>query len=55
MLNKGNFLVWRAQIEPYLRGHNLYGFVYGIDTPPYPNTSIISDGSLTIATNLDIL
>jgi len=54
-LNKGNILVWHAQIVPYLQGHDLYGFVDYTNSPPNPNTSTATDGSLTITTNLDTL
>ncbi|KAF5462341.1 hypothetical protein F2P56_018359 [Juglans regia] len=33
-LTKDNYLLWKAQIEPYLRGQRLFGFVDGSITQP---------------------
>ena len=33
-LNKDNYLLWKAQIMPYLHGQQLFGFVDGSVTPP---------------------
>jgi len=54
-LTKTNFLFWEHQIETYLQGHYLYGFVDGTKTPPYPDTSTSADGSLTISNDLVML
>jgi hypothetical protein len=50
-LKKRNFLVWRTQVEPFLLGHDLYGFIDGTNSSPKPDTSTSPDGSLTISTN----
>jgi hypothetical protein len=50
-LTQTNFLVWHHQIETYLHGHDLYGFVDGTKTPPHPYSSTSADGSLTISTD----
>jgi hypothetical protein len=50
-LTQTNYLIWHHQLETYLLGHDLYGFVDGTKTPPLPQTSTSADGSLTISTD----
>ena len=33
-LNCDNFLLWKAQIIPYMRGQRVFGFLDGTITPP---------------------
>ena len=33
-LTRDNYLLWKAQIVPYLKGNHLFGFVDGTRTPP---------------------
>lgn len=33
-LNRDNFLLWKAQIIPYMRGQRIFGFLDGTTTPP---------------------
>jgi hypothetical protein len=33
-LTRDNYLLWKAQIVPYLKGQNLFGFIDGTQTPP---------------------
>jgi len=35
-LTKDNYLFWKTQIVPYLRGQRLFGFVDGIISSPSP-------------------
>ena len=45
-LNQHNFLLWRSQIVPILKGHALYGFVTGeTSSPPSTIQSINESGS----------
>ena len=44
-LSNDNFLLWKAQLTPFLRGQNLFGYVDGSIPPPprfYHTTSIDS-------------
>uniref|UniRef100_A0A2N9IMK5 Reverse transcriptase Ty1/copia-type domain-containing protein n=1 Tax=Fagus sylvatica TaxID=28930 RepID=A0A2N9IMK5_FAGSY len=44
-LNRDNYLLWKAQIVPYLRGQHLYGFIDG--TNPAPPSSVTASTSDT--------
>uniref|UniRef100_A0A2N9GP72 Reverse transcriptase Ty1/copia-type domain-containing protein n=1 Tax=Fagus sylvatica TaxID=28930 RepID=A0A2N9GP72_FAGSY len=46
-LNRDNYLLWKAQIVPYLRGQHLYGFIDG--TNPAPPSSVTASTSDTTA------
>jgi hypothetical protein len=46
-LNRDNYLLWKAQIVPYLRGQHLYGFIDG--TKPAPSSSVTAHTSDTAA------
>jgi hypothetical protein len=54
-LNKSNFLTWHGLVKPFLRGHDLYGFIDGTNTPPSPLVISSPDGALTFSTDLDTL
>uniref|UniRef100_A0A2N9HX01 Reverse transcriptase Ty1/copia-type domain-containing protein n=1 Tax=Fagus sylvatica TaxID=28930 RepID=A0A2N9HX01_FAGSY len=50
-LTRDNYLLWRAQIVPYLRGQHLYGFLDGSTVAPLPTISLVTDGLTTTAPN----
>ncbi len=50
-LTRDNYLLWRAQIVPYLRGQHLYGFLDGSTVAPLPTISLVIDVVTTIAPN----
>jgi hypothetical protein len=52
-LNKENYLTWRGLVEPFLKGHDLHGFIDGTNTPPSPQVSTSPNGTLTVSTNPD--
>jgi hypothetical protein len=54
-LTQNNYLVWHHQLQTFLQGHDLYGFVDGTYKPPYPHTSTTIDGSLRISTDPETL
>jgi hypothetical protein len=54
-LNKGNFMTWRGLVEPFLHGHDLYGFIDGTNTPPSTKVSTSPGGTLTVSTDPDTI
>ncbi|KAJ0049548.1 hypothetical protein Pint_17046 [Pistacia integerrima] len=46
-LTKDNYLLWKTQIVPYLRGQRLFGFVDGTISPPPPPPTIPNLGADT--------
>ena len=49
-LNHDNFLLWKAQLIPYFRGQDLFGYIDGsIPKPPkiisvtHPKNSVVSE------------
>jgi hypothetical protein len=54
-LHKDNFMSWRGLVEPFLKGHDLYGFIDGTNTPPSPQVSTSPNGTLTVSTDPDTL
>jgi hypothetical protein len=51
-LNRGNYLTWKAQMVPYLRGHQVFGYIDGTTLPPtqtIPNNSPSPDMPDTVA------
>jgi hypothetical protein len=54
-LHKDNFMRWRGLVEPFLKGHDLYGFIDGTNTPPSPQVSTSPNGTLTVSTDPDTL
>jgi hypothetical protein len=46
-LNRDNYLLWKAQIVPYLQGQHLYGFID--ETKPAPPSSVAAHTSDTAA------
>ncbi|KAA8540924.1 hypothetical protein F0562_024938 [Nyssa sinensis] len=52
-LTKDNYLLWKTQVAPYLRGQRLFGFVDGSNPPPpitipNPETATSSDTTAEI-------
>jgi hypothetical protein len=47
-LTKDNYLLWKTQIVPYLRGQRLFGFVDG--TISHPSPTMPSPASVTSQT-----
>jgi hypothetical protein len=54
-LTQNNYLVWHHQLQTFLQGHDLYGFVDGTNKPPHPHTSTTIDGSLHISNDPETL
>jgi hypothetical protein len=47
-LTRDNFLLWKAQIVPYLKGQKVFGYVDGTISMPPQSIPAFSDGSITI-------
>uniref|UniRef100_A0A2N9GPU0 Integrase catalytic domain-containing protein n=1 Tax=Fagus sylvatica TaxID=28930 RepID=A0A2N9GPU0_FAGSY len=47
-LTHDNFLLWKAQIVPYLKGQKVFGYVDGTISMPPQSIPASSDGSITI-------
>lgn len=54
-LNKDNFLLWKAQIVPYLRGQKVFGFLDGTIMPPPPTLAQSTDTTTGPTDNPDYL
>jgi hypothetical protein len=54
-LNKSNFMTWRGLVEPFLHGHDLYGFIDGTNTPSSTKVSTSPGGTLTVSTDPDTI
>uniref|UniRef100_A0A2N9ID99 Reverse transcriptase Ty1/copia-type domain-containing protein n=1 Tax=Fagus sylvatica TaxID=28930 RepID=A0A2N9ID99_FAGSY len=50
-LTRENYLLWKAQVVPYLRGQHLFQFVDGSSTIPQPIITASSDGGSTTLIN----
>jgi hypothetical protein len=48
-----NYLLWKAQIVPYLRGQHLFGFLDGSRPVPLQSLTITTDGTLKLQPNPD--
>jgi hypothetical protein len=44
-LNRDNYLLWKAQIIPYLKGQHLFGFIDGTQPTPPKFLPLTSDAS----------
>uniref|UniRef100_A0A2N9J0L5 Retrotransposon Copia-like N-terminal domain-containing protein n=1 Tax=Fagus sylvatica TaxID=28930 RepID=A0A2N9J0L5_FAGSY len=52
-LNRDNYLLWKAQLIPYLRGQHLLGYVDGTTPPPPQMISQTSEsGETSLLPNL---
>ena len=47
-LTKDNYLLWKAQIVPYLKGQKVFGYVDGTVLMPPQTILASSDGTITI-------
>jgi hypothetical protein len=54
-LHKENYMSWRGLAEPFLKGHDLYGFLDGTKIPPSPLVSTSPTGTVTTSTDPDTL
>ena len=55
-LTRDNYLLWKAQIVPYIKGFHLYGFLDGTKpAPPQSIPSQSSNGAAIVTTNLEFL
>uniref|UniRef100_A0A2N9HPM9 Retrotransposon Copia-like N-terminal domain-containing protein n=1 Tax=Fagus sylvatica TaxID=28930 RepID=A0A2N9HPM9_FAGSY len=52
-LNCDNYLLWKAQIVPYLRGQHLYGFIDGTKPAPPPFLAVQASSTTAILPNLE--
>jgi hypothetical protein len=50
-LTRENYLLWKAQVVPYLRGQHLFQFVDGSSTIPQPIITASSNGASTTLIN----
>jgi hypothetical protein len=50
-LNRDNYLLWKAQIVPYLRGQHLYGFIDGTKPAPPPTLAVTASETTTVIPN----
>jgi hypothetical protein len=52
-LTKSNFLLWRAQLLPFLRSAKLLGYLDGSLSPPAQQIASTSDNGITMVSNPD--
>ena len=52
-LTRDNYLLWKAQIVPYLEGQHLYGFLDGTTAPPSQTITVESNGETQVLQNLE--
>ena len=52
-LTRDNYLLWKAQIVPYLRGQHLYGFLDGSTMAPQSTIAAATARVTTIVPNLE--
>ena len=52
-LTRENYLLWKAQVVPYLRGQHLFQFVDGSSPIPQPIIAAPSDSASTTLINLE--
>ena len=45
-LTRENYLFWKAQVVPYLKGQRLYGYLDGSTLAPPQSLTIESDGDV---------
>ena len=50
-LTRDNYLLWKAQIVPYLKGQHLFGFLDGTRLAPLPVLTSTADGAAQIIPN----
>ena len=54
-LTRDNYLLWKAQILPYLKGQHLFGFVDGTQIPPPQFLPLTTTKGSHLRSNLDFL
>uniref|UniRef100_A0A2N9GAK2 Reverse transcriptase Ty1/copia-type domain-containing protein n=1 Tax=Fagus sylvatica TaxID=28930 RepID=A0A2N9GAK2_FAGSY len=52
-LTRDNYLLWKAQIIPYLRGQHLYGFIDGTKPAPASSLAVPNSGTTAALPNPD--
>ena len=52
-LTRENYLLWKAQIVPYLKGQHLYGYLDGSTPAPPQSFTIEVDGDVQVLQNPD--
>ena len=52
-LTRENYLLWKAQVVPYLKGQHLYGYLDGSTPAPPQSLTIESDGDVQVIQNPD--
>jgi hypothetical protein len=52
-LNRDNYLLWKAQIVPYLRGQHLFGFLDGSRPAPLQTITVTAADVSTLQPNPD--
>uniref|UniRef100_A0A2N9GH75 Reverse transcriptase Ty1/copia-type domain-containing protein n=1 Tax=Fagus sylvatica TaxID=28930 RepID=A0A2N9GH75_FAGSY len=52
-LTRDNYLLWKAQIIPYLRGQHLYGFIDGTKPAPASSLAVPDSGTTAALPNPD--
>uniref|UniRef100_A0A2N9HGH7 CCHC-type domain-containing protein n=1 Tax=Fagus sylvatica TaxID=28930 RepID=A0A2N9HGH7_FAGSY len=50
-LTQDNYLLWKAQIVPYLKGQHLFGFLDGTRLAPLPVLTTTADGAAQVIPN----
>ena len=54
-LTRDNYLLWKAQIVPYLKGQHLFGFINGTQPPPPQFLPLTTTETSHSRTNPDFL
>ena len=52
-LTRENYLLWKSQIVPYLKGQHLYGYLDGSTPAPPQSLTIEVDGDVQVIQNPD--
>ena len=52
-LTRDNYLLWKAQIVPYLKGQHLFGYLDGSNPTPPQSLTVEIDGDIQVIQNPD--
>ena len=52
-LTRDNYLLWKAQIVPYLKGQHLFGYLDGSTPTPPQSLTVETNGDIQVIQNLD--
>ena len=52
-LTHDNYLLWKAQIVPYLKGQHLFGYLDGSTPAPPQSLTVETDGDIQVIQNPD--